>query len=133
MKFRSFQRLAFLLFTVFVPLAAFGETIVLSIESECDVQAKRLTCKPSTKTAEIYFKDGTWYGIKDEITKNAVPLSILRDDRHILVLSNPVSFSGTSIVHIMKANDRFYWNEVAYSEVLKAVENHVRIGRAKRK
>jgi hypothetical protein len=115
------------------PLAAFGETVVLSIESECDVQANRVTCKPSTKTAEIYFKDGTWYGIKDETTKDAVPLGVLRNDQYILVLSNPVLFSGTSIVHIMKANDRFYWNEVAYSEALKADENHVRIGRVKRK
>lgn len=133
MNFRPIQSLAVMLAVIMVPLAAFGETMVLSIESECDVQANRTACKPSTKTAEIYFRDGTWYGIKDQVTKDAVPLSILRNDQYILVLSNPVLFSGTSIVHIMKANDRFYWNEVAYSEVLKADENHVRIGRVKRK
>lgn len=133
MNFRRFQVFASMLITVMVPLAAFCETLVLSFESECDVQANRISCNPSTKTAEIYFKDGIWYGIKDETTKDAVPLGILRNDRYILALSNPVSFSGTSIVHIMKANDRFYWNEVAYSEMLKADENHVRIGRVKRK
>lgn len=133
MNFRSFKIIAFVFSTAIAPFAAFGETMVLSIESECDVQANRVTCKPSKKTAEIYFKDGTWYGIKDEMTNDAVPLGILKNDQYILILSNPVLFSGTSIVHIMKANNRFYWNEVAYSEVLKKDENHVRIGQVKRK
>lgn len=133
MNFRSFQTLAVMLTTTMVAMDAFGETLVLSIERSCDTLLNQFTCEPSTKTAEIYFKNGTWYGIKDERTKDAEPLIVLRDDQYILILSNPVLFSGTSIVHIMKATGHFYWNEVSYSESLNAEANHVKIGRIKRK
>lgn len=119
-----------LAFAATLPASAIGETIVLTFEKECELKNAELICEPSYKTAEIYSKDGNWYGGKGQWTDNNRKLERIQEDRNFLVLKNAVSFSGSSIVHISKASGRFYWTEMAYSEMLKADDTHVRMGRA---
>ena len=36
-------------------------------------------------------------------------LAVLKEDQNILVLDNPVFFSGKSVMYLMKPTHRFYW------------------------
>ena len=68
-------------------------------------------------------------GDSDLVILREIELSVMKQDDYVFVLNNPVYFSGSSVVHIMKKTGRFYWSEFAYSEILKADEGHVRVGR----
>ena len=117
-----------LLLVVFAqPALAFE--YVLSYEQECDMRSGRsFECRSSSKRTTIRQQpDGKWVGINPDGSQ--IGLSVMKHDDFVLVLNNPVFFSGTSVIHIMKKTGRFYWSEFAYSEILKADEGHVRVGR----
>lgn len=120
------ERLALLLMLVAQPALAFE--YVLSYEQECSYKGPSFECKESAERATIRQRpDGKWVGINQP--GREVELNVMNQDDYILVLNNPVYFSGSSVIHIMKKTGRFYWSEFAYSEALKADEGHVRIGR----
>ena len=60
---------------------------------------------------------------------NVWQLAVLKEDQNILVLDNPVFFSGKSIIYLMKPTRRFYWSEFAYSDILKEQKGTVKYGR----
>ena len=108
-----------------LPVSAFD--YVLKFEKTCSYDSAGFKCENSTRTSRISQKsNGAWIGREG---KDEIPLRVIKDDEYVLVLENPVLFSGSSTIHIMKATLRFYWSEVAYSEILKADEAHMRIGR----
>jgi len=109
----------------------FGFEYVLIYDHECRSggPAKTLpfNCKKSTGKAVLRQRaDGKWVGVNGN---KEVLLSVIKNDEYILVLNDPVPYSGMSTIYLMKPTGRFYWSEFAYSEILKADEGHVRFGR----
>ncbi len=120
------KRLTFLFMLLAQP--ALGFEYLLSYERECSYKGPSFECKKSAERATIRQRpDGKWVGINQP--GREIELSVMKQDDYVLVLNNPVYFSGSSVVHIMKKTGRFYWSEFAYSEILKADEGHVRVGR----
>jgi len=110
---------------------AFAVEYLLTLEQECGYAKKAFQCKNSSETSTIAQRpDGTWVGVNP--SGRAVELRVMKNDEFILVLENPVLFSGTSTIHLMKKTGRFYWSEFAYSDMLKADEATVIVGRVKR-
>ena len=107
---------------------AFAFEYALSYEQECSYKEPSFECKESTQRATIRQRpDGKWIGINQP--GREVELNVMKQDDYMLVFNNPVYFNGSSVIHIMKKTGRFYWSEFAYSEILKADEGHVRVGR----
>ncbi|WP_026610552.1 hypothetical protein [Methylocaldum szegediense] len=108
------------------PLPASAFDYILKFEQTCSYESASFKCERSSRTARISQKpNGSWVGREGS---EQISLRVIKDDDYVLVLENPVLFSGTSTIHIMKATLRFYWSEVAYSEILKADEAHMRVG-----
>lgn len=129
---RTCQRLLAItagLFGSIAPAIAQDTSFVLTFDQTCSYKARTVECAPSTKIAEIFFRGGKWYGVKDEITPEVVLLQVIRDDASILILGNPVNFSGSSIVHLMKGTGAVYWSEISYSEVLRAEGASLLVGK----
>ena len=103
--------------------------VVLQFEKSCTYRSKTFECTSVTAKAEIFYREGKWYGIKDELTPEVVPLQVVKDDANILILGNPVQFSGSSTVHLMKITRRVYWSEISYSEALNADGVNLQVGK----
>lgn len=114
------------------PANAQDASVVLVFNRACSYKNSKVKCIASQKTAELFTRNGQWYGIKDEITPEVVPLRIIKDDANILILENPVRFSGSSTVHLMKGTRAVYWSEISYSEALQSEDAHLRIGKYSR-
>ncbi|MBS0450117.1 MAG: hypothetical protein JSS14_02305 [Proteobacteria bacterium] len=117
--------------TLFLIQPAFAFDYRLVFDQECMYQApkRNFPCErsdqPITELREI---SGKWFGVNPG-SKNSIELHLVKDDQYILILQNPVYFSGISLIHLMKKTGRFYWTETAYSDIVNDDEALVRIGR----
>ena len=105
--------LVFILFAI--PINALSEEYFLEIEKVCFSYGDKLEFTCETKKDErklIFSENGKWYGRNPD---NAQELSVIKNDEYILVLENPVYFSGTDRIHLIKATGKFYWSVFAYS------------------
>jgi len=59
----------------------------------------------------------------------AVDLTVMKEDEYVLILEDPVLYSGASIIHVMKKTGRFFWSKCSYSEILKEDDSTVRVGK----
>ncbi|MBP1152806.1 hypothetical protein [Methylocaldum sp. RMAD-M] len=108
-----------------------GVEYFLEIERSCSTTGDKLDFKCEKKDGEkfsIFSQNGRWFG-RNPNSDDLWKLTVLKDDKHILVLDNPVLFSGESVIYIMKPTRRFYWSEFAYSDILNEQEGTVRYGR----
>lgn len=104
--------------------------VFLEFERKCSIIKDdfKFECKKSTRGRTLIFSEnGKWYG-KRSSDSSIWKLDIVKEDEYILVLGNTVFFSGTSLLHLMKATGKFYWSEVAYSEILEEDEATVHYG-----
>lgn len=107
--------------------SAYGFDYRLQFEKVCSYSKGNFPCEPSAEVYKIrQAADGSWIGFNSPT--NMVELSVVKDDKHILILRNPVYFSGISLIHLMKRNGRFYWSETAYSDILDRDESTMRAG-----
>lgn len=114
--------------TIGLSSQVFAEEYFLEIEKVCSSTGNKLEFSCEKKTDErqlIFFENGKWYGRNPS---NARELSVVRNDDFILVLDNPISFSGTDRIHLLKATGKFYWSQFAYSDLLEESEATVKYG-----
>jgi len=119
------------LITQFLAVPVFAQEYFLEIEKSCTSSGDKLEfkCHKSKKQKlSLFDNNGKWYG-RNADADNVWNLNILKDDPNILILENPVFFSGKSIIYIMKPTKRFYWSEFAYSEILNEQEATIEYGR----
>lgn len=118
--------IALLLLLLTQPVLAFE--YLLAFEQVCGYEQRAFPCKNSSERVTIQQRlDGKWVGVNQ--TGSVVELRVMKNDEYVLVLENPVYFSGTSVIHLMKKTGRFYWSEFSYSEILKVDDGTVRVGR----
>ena len=121
--------LAALMFTQ----AIIAEEYFLEFYKTCSTTGNKLDFKCKKSKSErvlIFTENNKWYGKNSEKGTGSIwELSIVKSDQHVLILDNPVFFSGTSVIHLMKTAGNFYWSEFAYSEILKEMEGTVRYGK----
>ncbi len=110
-----------------VSVSSIAEEYFLEIEKACSSSSSGLNfeCEAKKDRQLIFSENGKWYGRNPD---NIRELSIVKSDDYILVLENPVYFSGTDRIHLLKATGKFYWSQFAYSEVLEESEAHVKYG-----
>lgn len=99
----------------------------LEIEKVCHSSGSELKfeCKGKIQREQIFSQNKKWYGRNENDVQE---LKIVKEDEYILVLANPVLFSGTDLIHIIKPTNKFYWVQVAYSEVLNESETTTKYG-----
>ena len=105
-----------------------AEEYFLEIEKACLSEGSQLAFECKTVQSErhlIFSENGVWYG---KNSSTARQLKVIFNDAHILVLENPVSFSGTDTIHIIKSTRKFYWSQFAYSDILLQSEATVKYG-----
>jgi hypothetical protein len=126
MKFRCVLSVLVLLATTSV----YAGEYFLEIEQSCTTTGNKIAfkCEIKSEKVSIFVQNGKWFG-RNAGSDNLWQLDVLKEDQNILVLDNPVFFSGKSIIYLMKPTRRFYWSEFAYSGVLKEQEGTVRYGR----
>lgn len=101
---------------------------LLVFEKECSGQSGEFECKRSSDSLVVQLgTSGQWRGVNPSGT--AARLELVAQDRFRIVLKNPVLFPGESTLHLIKATGRFYWTEIAYSDLLRADEATIRTGR----
>ena len=112
-----------------VPACVAGQELRFRIEETCISTGSGLKfdCIKENREFTIVKNRLSYTGINpvDGTTYN---LPVIEDTRYRTVLANPVFFDGTSQIHFTKPDNRFYWIEVAYSDLLKAREVTVRSG-----
>lgn len=100
----------------------------LERQNSCTTQSKlELKCEKDEERVLIFNDGPIWYG-KNPDGGDIWKLRVRKSDEYILVLENPVLFSGTSIIYIMKKTGEFYWSEAAYSNYFNKGEFTVRHG-----
>lgn len=102
----------------------------LTFDQTCSYNSTRRTfpCEKSDQpVTELKEVRGKWFGVNPGGTRG-MELEVVKDDQYIMVLRNPVYFSGISLIHLMKKTGRFYWSETAYSDILKDDDSTVRVG-----
>ena len=126
MKFRDILPVLALLATTSV----YAGEYFLEIEQSCGTTGNRIAfkCETKSKKVSIFVQNGKWFG-RNPGSNDVWQLTVLKEDQNILVLDNPVFFSGKSIIYLMKPTRRFYWSEFAYSDILKEQEGTVQYGR----
>ena len=125
-KYIAILLLAFITFSSAINAAEY----FLEFEQECSTSGNTLDFKCVKSTEErvvIFFQNKKWYG-KNPESGTVWELDVVKADQYILVLNNPVFFSGTSVIHILKATGKFYMSEFAYSSFLEENEATVRYG-----
>ena len=107
---------------------AYAEDYFLEIEKTCSSEGSQLVFECKAVKSErhmIFSENGAWYG---KNTSSVRQLKVVLNDANILVLENPVLFSGTDTIHIIKGTSKFYWSQFAYSDLLHQSEATVRYG-----
>lgn len=126
------QNLSLLIVLVAAP--TWADDYLLEIEQSCTTTGEKIAfkCEKGSHSEiikyPIFNQNGVWYG-RNPSGGAEWKLAVLKEDDYVLVLDNPVFFSGKSIIYIMKRSNSFYWSEFAYSEVLNENEGTVRQGR----
>ena len=118
-----------LLGTMFFSATVYAQEMRFITEKSCTSQGTGLSLKCRNETQEFTLvKSGNKYvGINP--TGSMFELKLIESTPYILVLQNPVSFDGTSMLHITPIDGSFYWVEVAYSTILKKREVTIQSGR----
>ncbi len=120
-----------LTFACMVPLSSVASEFIFEIERSCTTSGDQISFKcekAPVKRVSVFKQNGQWFG-KNPDSDDVWKLGLLKEDEHVLVLDNPVFFSGKSIIYLMKPTKRFYWTEFAYSDILNEQEGTVRYGR----
>ncbi|MBT2336480.1 hypothetical protein J7E49_21530 [Variovorax paradoxus] len=113
---------------VVAPVYAFDYKLTFDQTCSYNSTQRKFPCEKSDQpVAEIKEIGGKWFGVNPGST-NRIELALVKDDQYILVLRNPVYYSGVSLLQLMKKTGRFYWSEAAYSEILKEDESTMRVG-----
>jgi hypothetical protein len=124
------MKIVLILLAILYVTSASATDLFLDFETECSSTGKSLkfVCEKSKKERVLIFNENSeWYG-RNPQSGDVWELGIVKADDYIVVLNNPVFFSGTSVIHLMRATDKFYWSEVAYSDILEQMEVTIRIG-----
>jgi hypothetical protein len=94
----------------------------LVTDKHCKSRGEQLAfvCEKTNTTAPYKLTvtrlpDNTWFG-KEE--GSLFSLDLIKEDNNIIVINYPVLYSGIANVVILKATNRFYFTEIAYSSVL---------------
>ena len=120
-----------ILFVVFLfPSIAVAEEMRFKIEQTCAAIKGSLDFRCGQdiqeftiiRTGKSYFSVNPSDGTKSR-------LSIVESDPYITILKYPVSYSGSSQIHLFRVGGTFYWTEVAYSEILHQREITIRSGK----
>jgi hypothetical protein len=122
------------------PAASFAETYTLIPDSHCSNRGEKLefSCKanPSFSGAELSISqnDGIWYGREKlkklkGFEKNEFRISLLKHNESVMVFDYPVMYSGIANIVLIKKTGRYYFSEIAYSELLNAQEATIEAGR----
>ena len=125
---------------ILFPAASFAEIYTLIPESYCSNRGEKLefSCKagPSFSGAElsIFENDGIWYGREKlkklkGFEKNEFRISLIKQNESVMVFDYPVMYSGIATIVLIKKTGRFYFSEIAYSELLNAQEATIQGGR----
>lgn len=124
---RNYETYTFQYFYFIFMTPVFAQDYFLEIEKVCHSSGSRLKfeCKNKTQREQIFSQNLKWYGRNEDDVKE---LKVLKEDEYILVLANPVLFSGADLIHIIKPTGKFYWVQVAYSEVLNESETTTKYG-----
>ena len=111
----------------------FAESYSLRTDSHCKSRSVDLsfTCQRDTSSAPSILTvtrniDNTWTGEEDG---KKFPLTLLKEDKDILILNYPVLYSGIATVVIVQATGSFYLTEIAYSPALNVQRYDVESGR----
>jgi len=122
---KHFLFLSALIFSV----PAIANDFFLELEKQCMSTGNQLNfkCDKINQRVIIFLEGSNWYG-KNPENGSTWELEVLKADKYILVLNNPVFFSGTSVLHLMKDTGKFYWSEFAYSDILEENEATVSYG-----
>jgi hypothetical protein len=64
--------------------------------------------KSKCEQAAIFTHNGKWFG-HNPGSDHVWELAVLKEDQNILVLDNPVFFSGQSVIYLMQPAHRFSW------------------------
>lgn len=128
----KFTKTAFILSILFFtlkPVSVIGQELRFRIEETCISAGSGLKfdCKKEKTEFTIVKNRSSYTGI-NSVDGTTYNLPVIEDTRYRTVLANPVFFDGTSQIHFTKPDNRFYWIEVAYSDLLKAREVTIRSG-----
>ena len=101
---------------LFVPLSSIAQDFRFLVEKSCFSAGSELVFKCVDERQEfVITKSGLKFSGRHPDGGPKQDLSILNATPHIVVLNYPVSYDGTSIVHLTDNYSRFYWVSVAYS------------------
>jgi len=118
-----------LLIAMLVSVPVYADEYFLMFNESCTMTAGRpFECTEYKERVRI-FRDGSqWYG-RNPDGGSVWELSVDKVDKNILILNNPVFFSGSSTLYIMRRSGEVYMSEGAYSDILNESEFTVRYGR----
>ncbi len=121
----------FILLMLLAPAVVHSQEMRFKFEDECSTPSAnfKFECKSSNDPDLTILRNGSRYTAFYAGSGTTFDLKVVKSDRYIIVLERSVSFSGTSMIHITPADNRFYWVEVAYSEIRKSREVTIRSGR----
>jgi hypothetical protein len=111
---------------------AFAESYRLVTDTHCKSRGVELafTCENKNPVAPnvltvTRLPTNEWIG---EERGNTFALEFVKEDSNVLILNYPVLYSGIANVVIVKATNRFYLTEIAYSSALKMQSYDVESG-----
>jgi hypothetical protein len=130
-RWKDAEEMKQILLVVFLfPSILAAEELRFKIEQTCTASKGSLDfgCYQESREFTIIRTGKKYFGVNhSDGTKYR--LSIVESDSYITILKNPVSYSGSSQIHIFQMDGTFYWTEVAYSEILHEQEITVRKGK----
>jgi hypothetical protein len=120
----------FLMTLLMVPILSSAQDLRFVLEERCMSTGTSLAFKCRKHDAEFTIKK-----IKEKyVSLNTrsgrdEDMTVLQDDEKMLVLQEPVGYAGTSILHITKSDNNFYWVQVAYSSTFRSREITIESGK----
>jgi hypothetical protein len=119
----------FLLAVLFFPSFVMAQDMKFRLEERCMSTGQSLSFKCQRHDLEftIRKKGGKYISLNTRSGWDE-DMRVLQDDSEMLVLQEPVGYSGTSTLHVTKSDNRFYWVQIGYSSVLKAREITIESG-----
>lgn len=111
---------------------AFAESYRLVTDAHCKNRGVELGFNCENSNLSVPYKltvtrlpTNEWIGEEED---NKFALQFIKEDNNVLILNYPVSYSGIATVVMVKATNRFYLTEIAYSSVLKIQSYDVESG-----
>lgn len=111
------------------PITLYAQEMRFVIEQSCTSTGSGLNFKCKRENLEFTLvQNGKMFtGVNP--SGSILELKLIEMTPHIIVLSNPVGFDGTSMIHITPSDRRFYWSEIAYSTILNEREVTIQSGK----